>query len=177
MLVQPTPQNCRYAFSQEEVDLLQLVISQPTGTRADMLLRYAHEEGGALSLAHLFANFIGLANSVESNARSFLEVTAIVDAGMHPHSAEGLNFPSIDGALNGVRVAIEPVKGMCGGCAFRLGTHANQSPCTTADALYALQSPLAFRCHAELDEDGEPTLECAGFEHCRKQRELKGDAA
>ena len=54
---------------------------------------------------------------------------------MHPQLAEKINLPTLFGALHGVVLAagVKSDK-TCGGCAFRLGTPANQSPITTGDA-------------------------------------------
>jgi hypothetical protein len=168
MLVHAGPVNSHYKLERAEAAELQGIVSQPSDVRQELLRRYA-EARGSEALAHLFAEFIGLANSVEDNAQSFLWVAAIVDGKMSDREVEKLNMPTIAGALAGVHIAIEPVKGMCGGCAYRLGTHANQSPCTTEDAQYVFDCNLRFRCHDDLDEDGEPTRECAGYEWKLKQ--------
>lgn len=87
----------------------------------------------------------------------------LIEHGMHPYSAEKINLPSLFGAMNGVLLAakVDP-KGACHGCAYRLGTAANQSPCTSLDAEYTLQNLDPFMCHADLDDKGEPTRPCVG---------------
>jgi hypothetical protein len=169
MKVQIRPVNSYYNLTLAEAAELKLIAAQPSRVRQEWLRGYAKLHGTE-ALAHLFAEFIGLANSVESNARDFLYVSAIVDGNVHPHHVEQLNMPTILGALAGVAVAIEPVKGMCGSCAYRLGTSPNQSECTTQDATDAPDNPWRFMCHHDLDEDGEPLAVCAGFEHVSKLR-------
>lgn len=54
----------------------------------------------------------------------------------------------------------------CNGCAFRLGTLANQSASTVKDAVGALANldDAVFVCHHGLDEEGLPTRPCYGYE-------------
>jgi len=117
-------------------------------------------------LVDLFRNFIFMGLSVESNARDFMEAYFISETDMHPHDAEKLNLPTLWGALYGVGLAagVDSNKA-CEGCAFRLGTHANQSPGTTVDAdscVHGYWSDDPFWCHEDL-KDGQPTKKCVGY--------------
>lgn len=60
---------------------------------------------------------------------------------------------------------------LCGGCAFRLGTAANQSPITTIDADdCAHPGEQPFMCHETLDDNGNPQEACGGFAKARAKR-------
>jgi hypothetical protein len=127
------------------------------------------------ALADLFAEFIGLANSVADNCREMVELLLITEGGMHPHTAEKANLPTIGGALAGVGLAAGlDTSTMCSGCAFRPGTPANQSPVTTLDA-DCLSHPgeEPFWCHHDMNDRGEPTKACAGFAQLRAKRKVK----
>lgn len=76
------------------------------------------------------------------------------------------------GALSGISIAegVDQAK-TCGGCAFRVGTCANQSAITTGDAdLCTHPGEGDFMCHEHLDAEGNPTRKCAGFTQARKGR-------
>jgi hypothetical protein len=62
-------------------------------------------------------------------------------------------------------------EGLCEGCAFRIGTPANQSPITASDAQYcASPGEAPFFCHADETMDaGRPTKPCPGWVLARMQ--------
>jgi hypothetical protein len=156
-----------YTLTREEAEMLAGAHLLPDPFRSELLARYLKEHGPERLLV-LFANFLGLANSVVANTREFVELYLVTECNHHPHTAEQINLPTIHGALQGVRAAIKPVRGMCKGCAYRLGTAANQSPITAFDAEHTSQSSGdPFHCHEGLDERGEPTRLCAGYAAAR----------
>jgi hypothetical protein len=106
-----------------------------------------------------------------------IELLLIAEGGMHPHEAERVNLPTLFGAPNGVLLAqgVDQTK-TCGGCAFRLGTCANQSPSTTCDADWCSGGEDHFMCHEDLDEAGNPTRKCTGFTQARRSRRKAGYA-
>ncbi len=159
-----------YALSDEQVDWLAGMVSLPAEFRREAAMKIA-ERHGVEFLADTLAQFIGLANSVIENSHSFLEIAAIVDGDMHPNDAEKLNFPTLFGAVMGAKLAKFGCEGMCSGCAFSLGSHANQSASTTTDADWCGHpGEQPFMCHEGLDDDGEPTRPCAGWVKFRQAR-------
>lgn len=134
------------------------------------VLRYLHRQHGTVAMLELFSQFIGLANSVVANCHEALETFLIVEKDWEPLQAEKVNFPTIFGALNGVKLAqgVDQAK-TCHGCACRLGSLANQSPATTCDVDWCLDGDDRFMCHEEMDESGNPTKRCVGFEMHRKK--------
>lgn len=159
-----------YAISPDDARELMGVVTLPHEYRSMVLTNYAAEHG-IIALAELFAQFIGLANSVVANNREMLELHLICAHGEYPESAAKLNLPTLFGALNGVALAasVDQTK-TCGGCAFRLGTPANQSPVTTCDAGWCSDGEVEFWCHEDLDAKGKPRRKCVGFTQARKRR-------
>jgi hypothetical protein len=158
------PRSRLYEITAADAGALLGASGLPVDLRREILAHYA-KENGAEALVALFANFIGLANSVVANCHDALEIFGMAHLGMHPYEAEKLNLPTIDGALFGVRLtAGVEVDGICDGCAFRLGSHANQSPLTTCDADFCSHpGEVDFMCHEALDDKGAPTKGCAGW--------------
>lgn len=160
-----------YTISPDDARMLTATAVMPAAMRAKILAEWS-DANGAAATAELFAQFIGLANSVVANNRDMIEIILVVDGGMHPHSAEQANLPTIHGALAGVLLA----EGMddallCSGCAFRLGAAANQSPVTTIDAdLCSDPGADVFQCHEDVDAKGRPYKACAGFAQLRARR-------
>lgn len=150
-------------------DLLGIVLA-PADIRRQALEKMASQRGQAAML-DLFAQVLGMANAVAENCRAMAELI-LIEEGMHPHTAEKANLPTMFGALQGVLLAdgIDP-RGTCAGCAYRLGTPANTSPITTAEAHHCQSELLKFFCHAEFDEQGEPVKQCAG--HAKALRQLR----
>jgi hypothetical protein len=150
-----------YTLSAHDARELKGMVLLPCEFRIELLKRYASSHGQD-ALINLFAQFIGMANSVVDNARESAEMVLIL-GGMNPYEAEKLNTPSLFGAIQGVELAstVDQRK-TCVGCAFRLGSMANQSPITTTDADDCVKGNDRFMCHEDLDCDGAPTRACAG---------------
>ena len=128
-------------------------------------LRHLAENIGTAAMVDLFGEFIGLANQVARNAREQAEDLLVLQGHVWPHEAERVNMPCILGALNGIVLAagIDPGP-LCGGCAFRAGTVANQCLPTTEDADYcSTPGECPFLCHEAVDEHGNAISACRGF--------------
>ncbi|MNJ54567.1 hypothetical protein D3C77_500150 [compost metagenome] len=132
------------------------------GDRGQALTAYAEQYGQA-HLVSLFTQFIGMANSVVENCAAMTDLVLITEMDMHPDRFNSINLPTIAGACQGVALAAQAdPAGACEGCAYRLGTMANQSPMATSDASYMAIEPRGFMCHAEVDECGRPLNVCVG---------------
>lgn len=145
----------------------------PRDTRLEGIRRFVRVFPAA-DLAELVADLIGMANSVAENCQQLLKDEAVAQGLVHPHSTERINFPSMHGALMGVSLAagIDAIK-VCGGCAFRLGSIANQCTPTQYDAGESVDGERVFNCHEDLDAKGNPTHACRGFAQAVKQAERK----
>lgn len=163
------PDSHRYAIDPDDAGFLAGAAVAPTHLRPLLLREYAAQRG-LVRLVALFSEFMGLANRVAANAEE-AAIMCLIGGGFDPHQAEKVNAPSILGALEGVRLAAGiDISTTCAGCAFRLGTVANTSPCTTADAKHCVTpGEIAFSCHEDLDARGEPTKACAGWAQARKR--------
>lgn len=161
----------QYAISRADAEMLMGATGLPLEARL-MVLRHHLADRSADAVLDLFAQFIGLANSVVENNREMVEIVLMVEGGMSDRMAEKINLPTIFGALQGIRLADGvDQSALCQGCAFRPGTPANQSPSTTCDADYCAHPGEAnFMCHADMDERGEPTRACPGWAQLRAQR-------
>ena len=118
-----------------------------------------------LEFANLFAQFIGMANSVVANSAEMADILLMTAGVTHPDQpSTRANLPTIVGALRGIVMAqgVDASK-VCEGCAFRLGTVANQSPITTTEADMCVEDSEKFMCHMELDRKGQPFKACAGY--------------
>lgn len=168
-----------YEIGHAALDALMGAAVLPVAIRRTILDRLLSDLGRE-GFVDAFANFIGLANSVVANNREMIEVILLTEGRMYPAQAEKANLPTIFGALNGLKIAagIDPAK-TCAGCAFRVGTPANQSPSTTVDAEWCGHPGESdFMCHMEgLDERGEPTEGCAGWAQLRAARKRQERAA
>jgi hypothetical protein len=163
-----------YQLTDAEADSLKGVVQLPYDIRHEVLTHYAKDRGHD-ALASLFAQFIGMANSVIANNREMAEMMLITEGNMLPQNAEKINLPTLFGALQGVALANSTKQaGLCSGCAYRLGAAANQSPPTTSDAEYCVQEGNDFNCHEKLDERGNPTKLCIG--HARATKRLRQTA-
>jgi hypothetical protein len=113
-----------------------------------------------------------MANSVVANCREMAELLLITEGGVNPYAAEKINMPTLWGALGGVTLAEGINQSLtCMGCAFRLGTIANQSPITTLDADdCGNPGEPEFFCHEDLNEAGQPVRGCSGFAQLRAAR-------
>lgn len=163
-----------YAIAAADAEDLLGVVLVPADMRRQALERMSAQRT-ADQMLELFAQVLGMANAVAENCRAMVELILVTDGGMHPHTAEQANLPSMFGALQGVLLAtgVDP-RGTCAGCAYRLGSPANTSPITTTDARHCQQELTKFFCHAEFDEAGEPVKQCIGHAKAlRQQRETR----
>lgn len=131
--------------------LLTVATFAPPEMRAEMLETILLENGPE-ALVDAFSDFIGIARKVIDNQH------AAVAGAVGKDIADRINYPTLQGAMSGKEIAIEPVPGMCRDCAFRQGTPGNQSVSTV---MGAKEGP--FWCHHDLKADGEPTRHCAGW--------------
>ena len=164
------PKAIDYEISPADAGVLRGAALLPHDVRVLILEKLAEAKGPA-AMIDLFSRFIGLANSVVANNREAIEERMVIAGVVHPDQADKINLPTIAGALGGVLLAagVDPAK-VCGGCAFRVGTWANQSPSTGYDAEACLEGDEDhFMCHEGLDEQGDPTRKCAGFAQARKK--------
>jgi hypothetical protein len=154
---------CDYNIDYWQGICLSACATLPAEYRRELLSQYAHKHG-AEALLTMFAEFIGLANSVVANNREAIELFLITDKQWHPYDAEKVNLPTIMGALNGLKL-VEGInqEKTCHGCAFRKGTPANQCLPTTFDAAYCADEGEKFLCHEDLDQNGQPFKTCRGY--------------
>jgi hypothetical protein len=157
-----------YRLSKLDADELKGASLVDVEIRSILFQKYLAAHGPD-ALINMFAQFVGLANSVVANNREFIEIFAITDCGIHPHNAHEVNLPTIFGALCGIELANSVnQKKTCGGCAYRLASCANQSPVTTCDADWADKDDHEFLCHEKVDDNGNPTTLCLGHAQRKK---------
>lgn len=151
-----------YELTSVEAEFLLKVVQAPTQEREGLLSRYANS-AGLEDAIRLLSQVIGCANAVIDNCRAGAIGLLITEGGLHPHTAEDINLPTLAGAMSGAMLAagVDP-RGTCSGCVYRHGTHANQSPVTTEDAVYSACGSQKFMCHENLDHHGNPTQVCIG---------------
>ncbi len=141
---------CDYSPTPAQADLIAGVSNMPADIREMIFARYARDHG-VQALVELAAQIVGMANSVIANNRECIELFGICEGTLHPHNARQINLPTLFGAAVGAKLALRAAgcKRMCHGCAYRLGTPANQSPVTTCDADYAREEAdhMDFLCH------------------------------
>lgn len=156
-----TPANCEYSMSTDDALLIAGMSQYDLETRRDMVGAVLVTEGAG-RLVEMLAQLIGMANSVAENGAAMSDQVLIVECGVHPDKFDSVNLPTIIGACQGVLIAskCDPA-GACHGCAYRLGSVANQSPIATCDAEFMAHDHKGFMCHAYLDED-RPTRVCVG---------------
>ncbi|WP_154912210.1 hypothetical protein [Pseudomonas fluorescens] len=136
--------------------------------RREALTSYL-QRNGSLRLVEFMAQLIGMANSVAANCSEMSDQVLITECGVHPDKFTSANLPTIIGACQGVQIASKcDPRGACHGCAYRLGSIANQSPITTSDAEAMAHDRKGFMCHAYLGGDGEPTKVCVGHAKAAK---------
>lgn len=166
-------ENTDYNISPRDANELKGISCLPVEFRVK-LLQYYRDVNGEAALLSLFAEFIGLANSVVDNNREMVELFLITEADIHPETARKINLPTIFGALQGVEIAVNPkTRGMCSGCAYRSGTPANQSPITTIDAKDCAFGEIVFQfnCHMRPDpEEISKATACKGYRAAQKRR-------
>lgn len=157
-----------YDIAPEVATLLMGIALLPAAERRNALV-YLGRQFGAGALIDAFAQFVGLANSVASNASEHAQNLLVEMGQVHPHTAEQINMPNIVGALQGLQLVpgIDPAP-LCHGCAFRKGSIANQCFPTTLDAeLCSQPHERPFMCHEDVDEQGKPKCACRGFAQAR----------
>lgn len=166
-----------YSIAIADAERLMNVTLLPAEFRRQAIDIFCRERGFD-ALKELFVQFIGLANSVVANNREMVELLLITEGGLHPHTVHQANLPTLFGALNGIVLTegIDQNK-TCNGCAFRQGTCANQSPCTSIDADLCADDGTKFYCHEHLDASGVPHRKCTGFTQARKLRAREQEAA
>ncbi|TPG88078.1 hypothetical protein EAH72_33665 [Pseudomonas caspiana] len=165
-----------YELTSVEAEFLLKVVQASTHEREGLLSRYANSAGLGDAI-RLLSQVIGCANAVIENCRVGAVGLLITEGGLHPHVAEDINLPTLAGAMSGSILAagIDP-RGTCSGCVYRHGTHANQSPVTTDDAVYSACGSQKFMCHENLDQRGSPTQVCIGHAKAIKAaNEVDGD--
>jgi hypothetical protein len=156
------PVRASYVLSDDQARQLSAMVASSGLDRTALMASYLQQHGQEAILS-LLAEFIALACSVTDNCREMAEHLLTLE-GVHPHTAEKINMPTLLGALAGVVLAnqVDP-KGACHGCAFRLGSVANQCPSTTLDAQWCQTDVHQFMCHARgVLPDGTPTKRCVG---------------
>lgn len=161
--------NTDYSLSPADAEELMGASLLPGEFRKKILMNYGQKHG-MQELVRLFTAFIGLSNSVVANTREQFELYLINECNHNPILAEKINLPDIPGALEGVSIAQAGNEKMCGSCAFRLGTPANQCHPTTIDAKQSAQDCELFACHESLNEKGEPTRPCAGWAKTQQEK-------
>lgn len=169
------PLSHRYTIAPADAEMLQGAAGVAGEVRGFLLRQYV-ENHGVEALIGLFGEFIGLTNRLADQAHE-AAVVCLINEGFDPHEAEKANTPTLQGALEGVKLAagIDASK-TCGGCAFRLGSVANMSPSTTDDAgSCAEPGGLIFSCHEDMDARGNPTKACAGWAQARKKATTAND--
>lgn len=162
------PENTEYSMSPDDALLIAGIGQHGLDLRRTMV-RQVLEQHGTERLVEMLAQFIGMANSVVANCAEMSDMVLIHECGVHPDKFDSVNLPTIFGACQGVKIAskCDPA-GACHGCAYRLGSIANQSPITTSDAEFMAHDRKGFMCHAEVDERGEPLRVCVG--HAKSAR-------
>lgn len=162
------PANCEYSMTSSDATYIASIALLDIPMRQECLTYYL-EKNGPQRLVGLFAQFIGMANSVAKNCAEMSDQVLIEECGVHPDKFTSVNLPTIIGACQGVMIAskCDPA-GACYGCAYRLGSIANQSPITTSDAEFMAHDQKGFMCHAHFNEQGEPTKVCVGHAKAAK---------
>jgi hypothetical protein len=164
--------NAEYSMTPADATDLMEFAQLDLPKRREALGRYAQQHGPE-RLVEMFAQFIGMANSVAANCSEMSDIVLITECGVHPDKFDSVNLPTIIGACQGVLLAgkCDPT-GTCYGCAYRLGSIANQSPIATSDADHMAFDQKGFMCHADLDESGDPIKVCVGHAKANKNCEL-----
>ena len=156
------PENTEYSMSADDALLIAGIGQHALAMRRTMV-KAVMDQHGPGRLVELLAQFIGMANSVAANCAEMSDTVLINECGVHPDRFDSVNLPTIFGACQGVQLAkkCDPA-GACHGCAYRLGSIANQSPITTSDAEFMGHDHKGFMCHADLNGRGEPLRVCVG---------------
>lgn len=162
------PANVEYTMTPADAMVLADTATLDLAKRREALTLYLQRNGSG-RLVELFAQFIGMANSVGANCAEMSDIVLINECGVHPDHFDSLNLPTIIGACQGVVLAGKcDLSGACFGCAYRLGSIANQSPIATSDADHMAYDQKGFMCHADTDQYGAPTKVCVGHAKANK---------
>lgn len=155
----PFPAQQDYYLTIADASLLVDIIQKSDAERHAALLKLPKDR-----LVWMFAEFIGLANAVVANNREMVELILIQENVVHPHRSHQVNLPTIAGALTGVEnAALSGGADVCGSCAFRLGTVANQCETTAIDVSGCLDDDERFLCHEDVDDADRPKHSCRGW--------------
>lgn len=162
------PANIEYSMTRSDATDLAGIAQFELAMRREALTSYL-QRNGSQRLVEFTAQLIGMANSVAENCAEMSDQVLIQECGVHPDKFTSVNLPTLIGACQGVMIAskCDPA-GACHGCAYRLGSIANQSPITTCDAEFIAHDRKGFMCHAHLDAEGEPTKVCVGHAKAAK---------
>lgn len=135
--------------------------------------------GSPDELAAMLSALLDLVEQVETNAHEWVGTILVAEGALHPHRVDNINLPTLLGALNGIQLAAQvDQRGTCHGCAYRLGSIANQCLSTTLDADYMGRNGEGdFYCHEKLDNRGEPVKLCVGHAKVNKAKATSHDEA
>ena len=160
--------NSEYSMTPSDAADLAGIAQLHLSMRREALTCYL-QRYGSQRLVEFTAQLIGMANSVAENCADMSDQVLIQECGVHPDKFTSVNLPTLIGACQGVMIAnkCDPA-GACHGCAYRLGSIANQSPITTCDAEFMAHDRKGFMCHSHLDAEGEPTKVCVGHAKAAK---------
>lgn len=158
-----------YRLNPDQAEALAGLAVMATSDRLSYIKKLRRQRGMNWVL-ELFAQAIGTANSVIENSREMAEFVAITQGDMHPHQADQINIPTLLGAaLGATNAANSDQSAICEGCAFQLGSVANQCVSTQADVQHVELHNARFLCHMNgLDDQGNPTRTCPGWAKYQK---------
>lgn len=159
-----------YRLTPAEAAFLAALVAVSPAERVHSMRRMVASGLGVGGLVRLFSTFVSVAQSVVANNRALIE-TALVAHGEDPHTIGRVNLPCLLGALSGAILAADIEQdGLCSGCAYRLGTPANQCAPTLNDAIESsVPGTNAFWCHEELRANGDPVRKCRGSLRARRR--------
>lgn len=158
------PNNQYYQLDVVDAVALKNMVAMSTDCRRQAIGTYLDTYGIAATL-NLFVQSLGMANSVVQNCRKAAELFVSENTDVHPYIAAQISLPTMLGACMGASLNAKChllPSAACHGCAYRIGSIANQSESATDDAAYALIDRKGFMCHAELDNEGDPVRVCVG---------------
>lgn len=150
-------------MKKEEARELGWIVEAEGARREELIGRYLGEHGAA-GLVGLFFEFVEVAKRLERGQREWMERECEYLGLVAPGQGMDMNLPTVAGAVAGLEFAVEPaVAGMCVGCAFRLGSGANQSLSTVTDAEACVRDGRLFLCHEVVDGSGRAVRACSGW--------------
>jgi hypothetical protein len=133
-------------------------------------IKRLRREHGIEWVLRLFNDTIGMANSVTDNSHEMVKFVALMNADLHQQDVDKISLPSMLGAAMGAAAAAlcEDVK-VCDGCAFKIGSIANQCVPTQADVRHITADDGRFLCHVDGLEGDKPTQACKGWAVVQKR--------